>query len=265
MHQTAYIFGEGFFQTYAKDQGPIRVLEIGSQSIDGRPRLRDHKPNNCIEYVGVDFEKGPNVDLVLFDRYSFAPLKDNTFDFVVSTSCFEHSEMFWLTFLEGMRILKPSGVMYCNAPSAWMGYHRYPVDCWRFWPDAAKGLQSWGRRNGMQTQVLESFIGMPDLELMASDWVAVFIKDVSYIDRYPNRMVDILQPFQNFFNGYRYPSNNKFPDGWDKLVAHYSQGQSPVLEFTNEGIIQHIRMPTDYERVTQTVDLKSLPINNKKI
>lgn len=227
MHQTAYLFGEGFFKVYAEGQQPVRIAEIGSQNVNGA--LRDHKPKNCIEYLGIDYEKGNGVDIVLDDPYSF-PIADNTYDFVVTSSCFEHSEMFWLTFLEGMRILKPSGLMYCNAPSAWMAYHRFPVDCWRFWPDAAKGLESWAQRNNMNTKALESFIGMPDLDIMCSDWVAVFIKDADHIDRYPNRMVDELKPKEHFFNGYRYPANNDFPNGWAELVAYYKQAQSPMME-----------------------------------
>lgn len=235
MHKSAYIFGGGFFAVYCKEQGPIRIAEIGSQNINGA--LRDHKPSNCIEYLGMDFEEGKGVDLVLTDPYSF-PIEDNTYDVVVTSSCFEHSEMFWLTFLEGMRILKPSGLMYCNAPSAWMPYHRFPVDCWRFYPDAAKGLQSWARRNGMNTQVLESFIGMPDLNIGCADWSAVFIKDVDYIDRYKDRIVDYLKPKEHFVNGYRYPSNEQFPKGWEELTGFYMQGQSPLIEVKDGKIVK---------------------------
>lgn len=225
MHQSAYEFAKRFFDVYVKDRGPVRIAEIGSQNINGA--LRDHKPSNCIEYLGMDFEEGKGVDLVLNDAYDF-PIKDDTYDVVVTSSCFEHSEMFWLTFLEGLRILKPTGVMYCNAPSAWMPYHRFPVDCWRFYPDAAKGLQTWARRNKIQAQVLESFIGMPDLTILCSDWTAVFIKDVEHIDLYKNRMVDYMEPKQHFFNGFRFPKNENFPNGWDELVAHYLQWQSPT-------------------------------------
>ena len=235
MHKSAYIFGGGFFAVYCKEQGPIRIAEIGSQNINGA--LRDHKPSNCIEYLGMDFEEGKGVDLVLTDPYSF-PIEDNTYDVVVTSSCFEHSEMFWLTFLEGMRILKPSGLMYCNAPSAWMPYHRFPVDCWRFYPDAAKGLQSWARRNGMNTQVLESFIGMPDLDIVCADWSAVFIKDVDYIDRYKDRIVNYLKPKEHFVNGYRYPSNEQFPKGWEELTGFYKQGQSPLIEVKDGKIVK---------------------------
>jgi len=227
MHKSAYEFGRRFFEVYAKDQGSISIAEIGSQDVNGA--LRDHKPSNCTEYIGMDFEKGNGVDLVLFDAYSF-PLKEETFDVVVTSSCFEHSEMFWLTFLEGMRILKPTGVMYCNAPSAWMPYHRFPVDCWRFWPDAAKGLQAWARRNKIQAQVLESFIGLPDLDILCCDWIAVFIKDIAHIDRYKNRMVDFMQPKEHFFNGYRYPSNEQFADGWNQLVPYNAQGLFKIMQ-----------------------------------
>ena len=64
----------------------------------------------------MDFQVGPGVDLLLSDPYVF-PLEDENCDVVLSSSCFEHSEFFWLTFLEALRILKPHGLLYINAPS----------------------------------------------------------------------------------------------------------------------------------------------------
>jgi hypothetical protein len=71
---------------------------------------------------------------------------------IVTSSCFEHSEMFWLTFVEALRILKPRGLFYINAPSVG-DYHAFPVDCWRFYPDAAGALKTWAKRNGYDITV----------------------------------------------------------------------------------------------------------------
>ena len=46
---------------------------------------------------------------MLTDPYHL-PFESNSLDVVVSSSCFEHSEMFWLLFLEIMRVLKPEGL-----------------------------------------------------------------------------------------------------------------------------------------------------------
>jgi predicted SAM-dependent methyltransferase len=235
MHSSAYEFGKRFFQTYTQDLKNFSVVEIGSQNVNGA--LRDHKPQNCQDYIGLDFVNGNGVDVVLQDAYKF-PFPANTFDVLVTSSCFEHSEMFWLSFLEGMRVLKPHGIMYCNAPSSWMMYHRYPVDCWRFYPDAAKGLQSWGKYNGMNVAVLESFIVKPWEDLDNCDWAAVFIKDEAYMENYKSRMIDSLVDYEDYFNGFRFPANDRFPDGWSKPKAEYHQATKKNLVFSYaQGIV----------------------------
>ena len=120
MHFSAEIIGKHFFELYAKQNEQV-IVEIGSQSVNGG--VRNHAPPAC-QYIGLDFVVGDGVDIILDDPYSF-PLDNNVADIIVSSSVFEHAEHFWLTFLEGMRILKDGGFFYINAPSN--GYfHRYP-------------------------------------------------------------------------------------------------------------------------------------------
>ena len=80
--------------------------------------------------------------MVLDDPYHL-PLASESVDVVVSSSRFEHVEFFWLMFNEVLRVFKPDGLFYLNAPSNGE-FHRYPVDCWRFYPDAAQALVNWG-------------------------------------------------------------------------------------------------------------------------
>jgi SAM-dependent methyltransferase len=180
MHPSAYSNGKLFFDTYLQyfESDPV-VIEIGSQNVNGS--LRDHcKSKN---YFGLDFAVGHGVDLVLTDPYHY-PLDDNSVDLVVTSSCFEHSEMFWLSFLEGIRILKPTGLLYLNAPSS--GHvHRYPVDCWRFYPDSGQALVTWAKKNNIPAMLLESYI---DPSNTWKDFITVFIKNSEFASRYPNRM-----------------------------------------------------------------------------
>ena len=136
-----------FYAKFAGEFVEPTIVEIGSQNVNGS--IKDVAPPS--NYVGLDFQEANGVDIVLQDAYSF-PLPDNYADIVVTSSCFEHSEMFWLTFLEGVRILKPRGLFYINAPSTGP-YHAYPLDCWRFYPDADKALQTWAKRNGYNVNV----------------------------------------------------------------------------------------------------------------
>ena len=105
------------------------------------------------EYTGVDIEKGNNVDIVLGDPYSFKEIPDSTYDVIISTSVFEHVEFFWLTYLEILRILKPKGIFYFNVPSNG-DFHRWPQDCWRFYPDSGSALINWAKRNNFNPILL---------------------------------------------------------------------------------------------------------------
>jgi SAM-dependent methyltransferase len=221
MHKNALIHAEKFYSNYcAKNAQELKIIEIGSLDVNGSIRniFKDVK-----EYIGIDFEEGPGVDKILTDPYEF-PFEDNVFDVLATTSCFEHSEMFWLTFLEGMRILKPNGLFYLNVPSDWIEYHRYPVDCWRFYPDSSKALETWGRRNKIPVMVLESYISTPTIVNECSDLVSIFLKDQSFQSLYPTRIVDNMIPMKEFFNAYRFPINDVFTEGWNKPAYYYNMG-----------------------------------------
>ena len=193
MHDTAMELGQRFFETYCRDATGLKIMDLGAQDVNGS--LRNVAPPGN-EYIGVDFENAKGVDVVLTDPYKF-PFEDNTFDVVVSANCFEHSEFFWLTFLEAIRVAKPDGLLYLDVPFNG-AFHRYPVDCWRFYPDSGMALRNWGRRNGQPVELLESFVGNQKTQMM-NDFVAVFLKDRQFADKYPRR---IQGEFQDYCNGY---------------------------------------------------------------
>src|ERR1700681_3485236 len=189
MHDTAIQNGERFFNTYAAQLKSATVLDIGAQNINGS--LKNVCPPH-VRYIGVDFVSGTGVDVVLEDPYNL-PFENDSIEMVVSSSCFEHSELFWLLYLAIMRVLKPSGLFYLNAPSNG-AYHRYPVDCWRFYPHCGTALVTWGRRNGLKSAVLESYISNPLLEGW-KDFVCVFIKDEVQAGQYAGRILDSFNDF----------------------------------------------------------------------
>jgi hypothetical protein len=109
--------------------------------------------------------------------------------------------MFWILFLEIIRILKPNGLFYLNAPSNGM-FHRYPVDCWRFYPDSGNALIEWGKRNGQNITLIESFIslqtGGSEAEYHWNDYVAIFHK----FDENPIQFDDLISKRKDtFING----------------------------------------------------------------
>ncbi len=199
MHDTAMHYGEVFFKTYLKKSTESIIIDIGSQDVNGS--LRSVAPSNN-KYIGVDFMEGKGVDVVITNPYSL-PFENEFADMVVSSSCFEHSEFFWLLFNEALRILKPSGLLYINVPSNGT-FHRYPVDCWRFYPDSGVALQNWGRKSGYNCSLLESFIGSKKNDIW-NDFVAIFVKDDNCSSQYLSRIQNYLT---SFTNGRSYKSEN---------------------------------------------------------
>lgn len=199
MHDTAMEYGGAFFNTYLKNTKGLTIVDIGSQDVNGS--LRSVAPPNN-KYIGVDFVDAKGVDVVITDPYSL-PFENESVDVVVSSSCFEHSEFFWLLFNESLRILKPTGLLYINAPSNG-AFHRYPVDCWRFYPDSGVALQNWGKKSGYNCALLESFIGIRKSDIW-NDFVAIFVKDGNSVSQYANR---IQTKSIKFTNGRLYNSEN---------------------------------------------------------
>lgn len=192
MHPTAMQNCQSFFDAYAPSiasRKHVKVIEIGSQNVNGT--LRDTCPSH-FEYIGVDFQNAKGVDLVLQDPYVL-PCESESVDVVLSSSCFEHSEMFWLLYLEVLRVLKPNGLFYLNAPSAG-SFHRYPVDCWRFFPDSGMALVNWAKKNGTNAAMLESYT---QISLDWQDYVAIFLKDESFVQEFPKRILDSKMDFEN--------------------------------------------------------------------
>lgn len=204
-------FGDLFSRTYLKRDNLI-VVEIGSQDVNGSLRsvFRNHN------YIGVDFAVGNGVDIVLSDPYSI-PLGDESVDVVITSSCLEHSEFFWLMFNEMLRILKPNGLLYINAPSNGE-YHRWPVDCWRFYPDSGVALEKWGKRSGYNVVLLESFTGVQE-EDMWNDFISVFVKDETNTSDYPDRMHSRITTFTNC-RTYGNDAIINFVSGSEDQLAH---------------------------------------------
>jgi SAM-dependent methyltransferase len=132
------IAGSFFGKVYGKEG--MKVLDVGGQDVNGSLRKPFEKLLKS-HYTVLDIEEHPSVDIVMKpgDRL---PFEDETFDLVVSTSCFEHDPCFWMTFREICRVVKKGGYIYINAPSNGP-YHGHPGDNWRFYSDAGQALAYW--------------------------------------------------------------------------------------------------------------------------
>jgi len=114
----------------------IIVLDIGGADINGS--YRDIFSHAKFHYLAADLHPSEGVGLILNDPYNL-PLANNSIDIIVSGQAFEHTEFFWLSFREMVRVLNPDGFIFLIAPSAGP-IHKYPVDCYRFYPDSYAAL-----------------------------------------------------------------------------------------------------------------------------
>jgi len=140
MHKNSIRHMRALVERYLDASLPLSIGDIGSFDYNGSYRSLFTSPQ--WKYTGIDLEAGPNVDLILTSPYAF-PVPDGHFDVIVSGQAFEHVKFFWLTWKEMVRTLKPGGLIFLIAPSRGPE-HRYPVDCWRFYPDGFRALAEYG-------------------------------------------------------------------------------------------------------------------------
>jgi len=118
--------------------GARTVVDVGAADVNGSYRSLF---SGDISYVGLDLEPGPGVDVVQADPYVL-PFEEDFADVLITGQMLEHCAHFWRIFSEFARVLRPGGVVFAIAPSAGP-VHRYPVDCWRFYPDSFPSLAEW--------------------------------------------------------------------------------------------------------------------------
>lgn len=135
-----------FIEKYMDKSVSYKILDIGSQEVDGDENGSYRHLFQCDnwQYFGADVVSGKNVDIVLNKPYRWKNIKDKSFDCVVCGQMLEHCEFFWLTILEIRRILKENGICCIIAPSGGPE-HRYPVDCYRYYPDGLKAIAKYAQ------------------------------------------------------------------------------------------------------------------------
>jgi len=178
----------------------LKIADVGSADINGSYK-QIFDLLDC-EYTGIDLEEGPGVSIVLTSPYEF-PLPDDEYDIVFSGQTFEHAGHFWKTFSEMCRITKPDGLIIVITPSRGP-VHRYPVDCYRFMPDAMAALAEHG-----EVVLVDSWTS--DFGPF-HDAVGVFRKSASdsIVQTFPPDLsLRLAQPVQN-----------TFPDGVPEEVEH---------------------------------------------
>jgi len=117
---------------------PGSILDVGGagQIVASTVELMGHHYDSLNIGIGT-FD-------VTADPYNWSMIPDNTYEYVISLTAFEHIEFPWLTFLEMVRVTKHSGLIYIIAPSTG-SLHPNTLDCWRYFPDGMRALAKWGK------------------------------------------------------------------------------------------------------------------------
>jgi len=141
MHASSLENMQKAYERYVKtsiigNETNINVIDIGGANVNGS--YADIFSSPLFNYQAVDIYPGDAVDIVLEDPYVL-PFADNEIDIIISGQAFEHVEFFWKLFSELSRVVKEDGLIILIAPSSGP-IHKYPVDCYRFYPDAYAAL-----------------------------------------------------------------------------------------------------------------------------
>lgn len=176
MHESSYAKMREFVSRYLAGKGdtPLCIVDIGARSVLGHQTYRDLFSNASWKFTGLDIEPGHNVDIVVEDSYAWREIEAASFDIAISGQALEHVEFPWKTLGEVFRILKPGGLFCLIVPSSGEE-HRYPVDCWRFYPDSMHAL---GRDAGFSIVEVFTDFGLGNWQ----DTFAVFQKPFYGLD-----------------------------------------------------------------------------------
>ena len=179
---------ELFKNKYLDNKKQLKILDIGSyDSSDTSYNYGRFLKEDNWEYVGMDIQKGPNVDLVVSDIYNWIEIEDNSFDVVVSGQAFEHMEFFWKAIKEIERILKPGGLCCIIAPSSGP-VHKNPYDCFRFKEGGMRSIANYAGLN-----VLECYINDDEISNPWYDGVLIAKKKNNYSKNNLYERMDILE------------------------------------------------------------------------
>jgi len=155
MHASAYKLMFEFVSKYLSVQGDLCVLDVGARivSAERKQHLRCNRilfdKQNWV-YKGADIVAGKNVDIVLKAPYCWE--LQQQYDVIVSASVLEHVEDMFSWVKEIKKALKPNGLCCIATVNTWRE-HKYPVDCWRIFPDGMNYLL----HNVAKLQVLECY------------------------------------------------------------------------------------------------------------
>ncbi len=127
----AVFVAKGLSHDYLPGTG-LRALEVGSRLDYGGYRAIADLHGGFSEYVGVDIEEGPGVDVVCEAERLVERFGTEAFDAVITTELIEHVRDWRLVVSNLKNVCRPGGIIIVTTRSKGYGYHAAPYDFWRY-------------------------------------------------------------------------------------------------------------------------------------
>lgn len=119
-----------FRDRYLADMKGCTVLDVGATVVPGQTMsYRDLFGD--YEYIGMDVSPGNNVDVVGYENLV------GVYDVVISGQVLEHVERPWEWIGQLAKLFR---YYICIIAPNTHPLHRYPIDCWRVFPDGMRAL-----------------------------------------------------------------------------------------------------------------------------
>lgn len=131
MHKTSYELMSYFVKKYLPENSI--VLDFGGSNINGNYKdIIDERDSiyNTLDWNNADY---------IVKNYDWSNVPKKYFDAVISGQVFEHDFYFWKSLENIKNVVKKNGLVMIIVPSKG-GFHQYPVDCYRYYPDCALGF-----------------------------------------------------------------------------------------------------------------------------
>lgn len=106
-----------------------RIIDIGCRDSSFNIILNKFEPD---EYIGIDMQEGPNVDIVCDANDLIERFGENSFDIVISAEMLEHAEDWKWVIHNFKTICKPGGILFITTRSKGFCFHGCPDDYSRF-------------------------------------------------------------------------------------------------------------------------------------
>jgi SAM-dependent methyltransferase len=136
------------FIQHLRDSPGARVLELGTRRVEGRPPTHRMAWAPQCSWVRVDYQAGPDVDIVADAHNLLETFSASSFDAVLACSVFEHIQRPWVAARSIAQVLKPGGRAFVQTHQSFP-LHAHPHDYWRF---STEGLRTLFEDAGLEVE-----------------------------------------------------------------------------------------------------------------